>query len=113
MYGDRIYKVVNKGFILEVSQNLFAEFSVGKHKKRVYESTVKLNSSDVVGGIFKVKQEFADKVKNCSKPKSFEGLKPEHVVETCCFLSGKWYGDIYFDKVCYKSKKEGPFPFKA
>lgn len=72
-----------------------------------------MHSSDVVGGIFKVKQEFVDKVRSCPKPKSFEGLKPEHVVETCCLLTGKWYGDIYFDKVCYKSKEKGPFPFKA
>lgn len=36
IYGDRIYKVSNKGFILEVNNNLFAEFSVGKTKKRVY-----------------------------------------------------------------------------
>lgn len=76
MYGDRIYKVANKGFILELKNNLFAEFSVGKHKKRVYESTNKLHSSDIVGGIFKVKPEFTNKVKHCTKPKSFEGLKP-------------------------------------
>lgn len=36
IYGDRVYKVSNKGFILEVNNNLFAEFSVGKTKKRVY-----------------------------------------------------------------------------
>ena len=25
-------------------------------------------------------------------------------------LSGKWYGDVFFDGICYKSVKEGPFP---
>ncbi len=56
IYGDRVYKVVNKGFILELKSNLFAEFSVGKDKKRVYESKPKLRSSDISGGIFRVKQ---------------------------------------------------------
>lgn len=60
-----------------------------------------------------MKQEFVEKVKACHKVKSFEGVKPEYVVETCSLMSGKWYGDLYFDGVCYKSKKEGPFPFKA
>jgi hypothetical protein len=40
-------------------------------------------------------------------------LKPGDVVETLSLLSGKWYGDVYFDGKCYKSKKDGPFPCKA
>lgn len=33
-------------------------------------------------------------------------------METCSLLSGKWFGDISFDGVSYKSKKEGPYPMK-
>ena len=40
----------------------------------------------------------------CPKAKNFDGVKPENVVETCCLLTGKWYGDILFDGVSYKSK---------
>ena len=87
--------------------------SIGRDKKRVYQKTSKLLAGDLIGGIYKVKQEFANAVRGLPKTRSFEGLKPEHVVETCCFLSGKWYGALSFDGVSYKSKKEGPFPLRA
>lgn len=56
VYGDRLYRVANRGFVLETKQNIFGEFSVGKDKKRVYECKPKLQLSDIAGGIFKVKQ---------------------------------------------------------
>ena len=40
-------------------------------------------------------------------------MKPEHIIETSSLLTGKWYGDLYFDGKCYKSKEEGPFPLKV
>jgi hypothetical protein len=45
--------------------------------------------------------------------KPFDGLKPEDVLENCCFLSGKWYGNLSFDQVPYKSVTDGPFPQKC
>ena len=113
MYGSRTYRVAGKGIIMETNSNVVCQISFGKDKKRVYESKTKMHFSDLIGGIFKVKQEFADQIKTKPKSKSFDGLKPEHIVQTCCFLSGKWYGDIYFDGVQYKSKSEGPFPYRA
>ena len=55
MYGHRTYRVANKGFILEMNNNLYCEISFGKDKKRVYESSSKMHHSDLIGGIFKVK----------------------------------------------------------
>ena len=63
IYGSRTYSSAGKGFILEINNNLFCELSVGKDKKRVYESKVKLQSADIIGGIFKVKPSFAQIVK--------------------------------------------------
>ena len=113
LYGERNYRVTNRGFIFERKSSLFCEFSIGKDKKRVYEVKPKMKFADLAGGIFRVKPDLGEKVMGCPKPKSFEGLKPEHIIETCCLITGKWYGDIFFDNVCYKSKKEGPFPMRA
>jgi hypothetical protein len=76
----------------------------------VYESTQKLKAADLSGGIFKVKSEFGDKIVTLDRKKNFDGLKAEDIVETYCFLSGKWYGDLFFDKISYKSMTDGPFP---
>ena len=38
-----------------------------------------MHSSDLIGGIFKVKPSFTQVVKTEPKVKSFEGLKPEHI----------------------------------
>lgn len=39
-----------------------------------------------------------------------EGAKPEDILEKYSQISGKWYGDLFFDNVEYKSLKNGPFP---
>lgn len=36
--------------------------------------------ADLAGGIFRVKDDFGDKVIACPKPKTFEGLKPENII---------------------------------
>jgi hypothetical protein len=87
--------------------------SIGKDKKRVYEAKHKLNPADLAGGIFRVTPEFGAKVKAHTGRKSFDGLKPEDVVENVCFLSGKWYGNLSFNNISYKSITDGPFPDKC
>lgn len=42
--------------------------------------------------------------------KRFSGLKPEDIIKACSFIEGKYYGDIIFDKIIYKSTTSGPFP---
>lgn len=42
--------------------------------------------------------------------KAFDGLGQDDIIEKYCSITGKWYGDLYFDKVEYKSLKNGPFP---
>ena len=49
---------------------------------------------------------------NLDRKKNFDGVKAEDIVETYCFLSGKWYGNLFFDKISYKSMTDGPFPEK-
>lgn len=67
----------------------------------------------MAGGIFKLKNQFADKILTLDRKKNFDGVKAEDIVETYCFLSGKWYGNLFFDKVSYKSITDGPFPEKS
>lgn len=47
------------------------------------------------------------------KKKSYQGIKHDEAIERTSLITGKWYGDVFFDGVCYKSVKEGPFPTKA
>jgi hypothetical protein len=35
--------------------------------------------------------------------KPFEGIKSDDVIEKYSQISGKWFGDIYFDEVPYKT----------
>jgi hypothetical protein len=52
--GQRRFKVINRGFIVEREKLLFSEFSFGKDKKGVYTSNEKLHHAQLAGGIFKV-----------------------------------------------------------
>lgn len=112
IYGARTLRIANKGFVLEKNSQLFCEYSIGSDKKRVYESGQKVRKADLAGGIFRVRSELAQRLAG-EKRRGFEGLKAEDVMETCCFLSGKWYGELKFDGVVYKSVAEGPFPARA
>ncbi len=44
--------------MLERSQGLFAEFSIEKQKKGIYESREKMLPGSMIGGIFKVNKKF-------------------------------------------------------
>ena len=54
MMGDRTLGLSGKGFILEKSTFTYLEYSVGKQKKKLYESQNKLKPCELIGGIFKV-----------------------------------------------------------
>lgn len=36
IFGDRTFRVTNKGCVFEKNNNIYLEFTVGKEKKRVY-----------------------------------------------------------------------------
>ena len=37
------------------------------------------------------------------KNKAFEGVKLDEIIEKYSQISGKWYSEVKFDKVVYKS----------
>jgi hypothetical protein len=110
MFGDRTVKLVGRSYIIERSRNVYLEYSIGKDRKKMYEYPTKLKPADLAGGIFRVTPACTSKLMNLDKTKAFDGIKPEEVVERHCLISGKWYGNIYFDGVAYKTVEGGPFP---
>ena len=56
MYGDRRNKSLGKGYVMETTSNTYFEYSIGKQKKKLYESNKKMKPNDLIGGIYKVKQ---------------------------------------------------------
>lgn len=110
MFGDRTVKLVGRSYIIERTRNVYLEYSIGKDRKKMYEYPAKLKPSDLAGGIFRVTPACTTKLLNLDKAKSFDGIRAEEVVEKHCLITGKWYGNIYFDGVAYKTVQEGPFP---
>ena len=53
-------KTCNKGFVLEKNSQHYCELSIGKTKNKPYEGS-KAKPEDMVGGIFKVTQQFVKK----------------------------------------------------
>lgn len=109
LYGNRTMRTVNRGFVLECTNNTFCEYSAGKVKKKLYDTVAKIKNSDIFGGIYKVTSHFANRFLNHNREKSFEGLKSEDVIEKYCEITGKWWGEIAFDGVQYKTVNE-PYP---
>lgn len=52
--GERKFRVIQRGFVVERARRLWGEVSFGKDKKGVYEQKEKLNHSQIAGGIFRV-----------------------------------------------------------
>ena len=46
-----------------------------------------------------------ERILNVDRKKSYEGIKHDEAIERTSLITGKWFGDIYFDGVCYKSVK--------
>ncbi|CAM6000186.1 unnamed protein product [Sphagnum balticum] len=110
LFGNRCLRITGKGFFYEKVNDLYCEISAGKDKKKVYESFQKLRAPDLIGGIFKVTNSFGKKVISMDMTKNFDGVKHEDIIEKYSQLTGKWYGDLYFDGVPYKTVAKGPFP---
>ena len=53
---------------------------------------------------------FAKKLMPGENSKNFDGVKYDDVIEKYSQISGKWYGDVLFDNVAYKTLENGPFP---
>jgi len=51
----------------------------------------------LAGGIFKVTNNFGKKLVTKSWGKTFDGVKADDVIEKFSQISGKWYGDVYFN----------------
>jgi hypothetical protein len=61
LYGERKFKIVNKAFIICETEKIVCELAFGKEKPGVYtwvNKTKRLTSSSVIGGIYKVGDEF-------------------------------------------------------
>lgn len=58
-----------------------------------------MKASDLAGAIFTVTKEYARKARQSDPKKQFEGVKLEDVIKKHCQLSGKWYGDLFYDDV--------------
>jgi hypothetical protein len=54
IFGERRFKVINKGFVVEKSRLLYSEVIFGKDKKNVLPSSKKLNCAEIACGIFRV-----------------------------------------------------------
>jgi hypothetical protein len=112
MLGDRSIKLIGKGFVLEKKNQILCEISVGKDNKHLYPEDSKLGETDLAGGIFKITTQAVQRLLSLDKCKSYEGINREEMVQKYSKISGKWYGDMSFDHVQYKSVKEGPFPLE-
>jgi hypothetical protein len=82
--------------VLERSQGLFAEFSIEKQKKGIYESKEKMLPGSTIGGIFKVNKKFIEYLNTYNgNLKKFPGISKEHIVEKIGHVSGMWFDKIY------------------
>ena len=104
---------MGRGFAYEKTNNIYCEWSIGKDKKKVYEYSHKLKNCDLAGGVFEVTPAFGKKLLAADRSKSFEGVKFDDIIEKYCHISGKWYGDVLFDNLPYKTVENGPFPVRV
>lgn len=75
IFGERKFRAYGKGYILEKRNNLFAEISVEKAKKGLYQKgDEKLYPGDIIGGIFRVDNEFMEKISSQTTLRKFSGL---------------------------------------
>lgn len=58
-----------------------------------------------MGGVFRITKQAMERILNVDRKKSYEGIKHDEAIERTSLITGKWFGDIYFDGVCYKSVK--------
>jgi hypothetical protein len=61
IHGEKKYRSLGKCFIHEKTNNRFIEWTVGKDKKKVYQSEGKVKPNDIYGGIFTVSAGFGKK----------------------------------------------------
>lgn len=64
----------------------------------------------LVGGIFRITNKAIERLLAIDKKKQVEGIKSDEAIQKFSIITGKWFGDVYFDGVCYKSVQNGPFP---
>lgn len=62
MFGDRKFRTIGKGFVFEPNKLIYSEFSFGRDKKNVYQTSKKMLNSDIAGGVFRVSKDFMEKL---------------------------------------------------
>ena len=54
MFGDRTLSLSKTAYVLEKNSGTYLEYTIGKDKKKLYESKQKLKKADLAGGVFKI-----------------------------------------------------------
>lgn len=72
--GERRFRVIGKGYVVERSKLLYGEMSTGKDKKHIYPANRKIKPSELFGGVFRVSPDFIAKYVSCKHKHKFEGL---------------------------------------
>ena len=111
MYGDKKYRPSSLCFIHERTSNIFAEFNLGKEKKKVYLAEEEIDINKYYGGIFKVTDAFAKKFRACENKRKFEGLNPSDFTEKYMKISGFWNQTFYIGDEEMKNMNK-PLPYK-
>ena len=77
IFGQRKFRSIGRGYVLEKKNKLFCEFSFEKESKGVYENKnkEKMRPGDIIGGIFEVTEKFISDLSTLSSMKKFTGIK--------------------------------------
>ena len=80
VFGDRKMRMVGRGFVLNRERKMMTEINFGKDKKVLYESNIKMGTSDIAGGIYTVTDDFIKKYNKVTIRHRFDGLSSKDVV---------------------------------
>lgn len=59
---------------------MITELNFGKDKKGIYESAMKMATSDIAGGIFTITEDFVKRYSKASQKYRFDGLNLKDIV---------------------------------
>ncbi|TXI33253.1 MAG: hypothetical protein E6Q58_02965 [Niabella sp.] len=60
--------------------------------------------------MFQITPKAVERVISLDRNKPVEGIRAEEVIRKYSLITGKWFGELSFDGVVYKSVKNGPLP---
>ena len=81
IYGKRKYAIKYKGFVINQEHRLLAEVSVVKESKGLYEreKNEKTTKADILGGIFRITENYVEVFQKEKNLLSYQGLKKSDV----------------------------------